>query len=83
MLQNKMVAKPMARLEARFQGSISDGLTPFRKQIWYFCDEFSPESCDACHDFEIEGGIWDLIIKTKSQILSIREKLMNGTILGT
>jgi hypothetical protein len=59
MLQNRMVPKPMARLEARFQGSVSDGLTPFRKQIWYFCDEFSPESCDACHDFEIEGGIWD------------------------
>ena len=59
MLQNKMVSKPQARLDARFQGSLSAGLTPFRKHLWYYSDEFSPESCDACHDFEIEGGIWD------------------------
>ena len=29
------------------------------KELWYYYDEFSPEKDDACHDFEIEGGIWD------------------------
>ena len=51
MLQNKMVAKPEKRLR--------DFLTPVHKELWYYYDEFSPEKDDACHDFEIEGGIWD------------------------
>lgn len=51
MLQNKMVAKPEKRLR--------DFLMPVHKELWYYYDEFSPEKDDACHDFEIEGGIWD------------------------
>ncbi len=29
------------------------------KEIWKFYDLYSPEAADCCHDFEIEGGIWD------------------------
>ena len=72
MLKNKTVEKPQARLR--------DFLTPFEKWLWYFYDEFSPEQDDACHDFEIEGG---LIIKIKTQIRFIRKKLTSGIILDT
>ena len=51
MLQNKMVSKPEKRLH--------DAWSPFEKRFFYYCDAFSPEKEDVCHDFEIEGGIWD------------------------
>ena len=51
MLQNKTVSKPAARLR--------DFLTPLQKRLWYYYDLFSDAPEDACHDFEIEGGIWD------------------------
>ena len=51
MLQNKMVEKPATRLR--------DFLTPVHKALWYFYDLFSPEKEDTCHDFEVEGGIWN------------------------
>lgn len=50
MLQNKAVYKPEKRLR------------PFSKahrELWKFIDLLSPDPEDACHDFEIEGGIWD------------------------
>lgn len=51
MLQNKVVAKPEKRLR--------ENLAPLAKRFWAFYDMYSPEKEDACHDFEIEGGIWD------------------------
>ena len=51
MLQNKAVPSPQKRLR--------EFLSPFQKEIFYYCDLFSPEPEDACHDFEIEGGIWN------------------------
>lgn len=51
MLQNKTVEKPAKRLR--------EFLTPEEKQFWRFCDLLSPEKEDTCHDFEIEGGIWN------------------------
>ncbi len=51
MLQNKAVEKPATRLR--------DFLTPMQKMLWRFYDLLSPEKEDTCHDFEIEGGIWN------------------------
>ncbi len=51
MLQNKTVAKPEARQR--------EFLDPMSKAFWRFYDLLSPEKEDACHDFEIEGGIWN------------------------
>lgn len=51
MLQNEAVSKPQARLR--------DYLSVVTKHFWFFYDRFSPDKEDACHDFEIEGGIWD------------------------
>ncbi len=51
MLQNKAVAKPAQRLRPF--------LTPLEKNVWKFYDMLSPDAEDTCHDFEIEGGIWD------------------------
>jgi hypothetical protein len=51
MLQNKTVSKKAARLRP-FS-------TPFERFMWAFYDELSPDEADACHDFEIEGGVWD------------------------
>ncbi|MBQ8720277.1 MAG: hypothetical protein IJY65_04520 [Clostridia bacterium] len=51
MLQNKMVSKPEMRLREFLTGS--------HKEFWKFCDLFSPDAEDTCHDFEIEGGIWN------------------------
>lgn len=51
MLQNKAVAKPEQRLRPF--------LTPLEKNVWKFYDMLSPDAEDTCHDFEIEGGIWD------------------------
>lgn len=51
MLQNKAVPSPQKRLRAF--------LSPFQHAFFYYCDLFSPDPEDACHDFEIEGGIWN------------------------
>ena len=51
MLQNKTVEKPAKRLR--------DCLDAESKLFWSFCDKLSPDAEDACHDFEIEGGIWN------------------------
>jgi len=51
MLQNRAVKKAGDRLRKY--------LKPEEKALWYFYDELSPELEDTCHDFEIEGGIWN------------------------
>lgn len=51
MLQNKTVRKPAPRLRECFGQPL--------KHFWFFVDELSPDPEDACHDFEIEGGIWN------------------------
>ena len=51
MLQNKAVEKPSKRLR--------EFLDEGAKRFWRFYDELSPDSEDSCHDFEIEGGIWN------------------------
>lgn len=51
MLQNKTVYKPAPRLRECFREKW--------EHFWFFVDELSPDPEDACHDFEIEGGIWN------------------------
>lgn len=51
MLQNKTVYKPAKRLREEF--------SPVQKELWKFYDLLSPDAADTCHDFEIEGGIWN------------------------
>jgi len=51
MLMNKVIEKPAKRLMESF--------TEPQKKFWFFVDEYSPDAEDACHDFEIEGGIWN------------------------
>ncbi len=51
MIQNKTVAKSETRLR--------EFLSPTLKALWRFYDLLSPEKEDTCHDFEIEGGIWN------------------------
>ena len=51
MLQNKATEKYAPRLR--------DFLTSTQKSLWRFYDMLSPLAEDTCHDFEIEGGIWN------------------------
>ncbi|MBQ2977874.1 MAG: hypothetical protein IJE17_10315 [Clostridia bacterium] len=51
MLQNKTVEKKADRQR--------DSIDLRHKTVWYFVDELSPDAEDTCHDFEIEGGIWN------------------------
>lgn len=51
MLKNKTVCKP--------QKKSRDDRSDFDKELWKYADTLSPEPEDACHDFEIEGGIWN------------------------
>ncbi len=51
MIQNKTVASSEPRLR--------EFLSPAHKALWRFFDLLSPEKEDTCHDFEIEGGIWN------------------------
>ena len=51
MLQNKTVEKKAARQR--------DSIDLRHKTVWYFVDTLSPDPEDTCHDFEIEGGIWN------------------------
>ena len=51
MVQNKMIPKPAKRL--------AESLSENQKLLWHFIEEYSPDEDDACHDFEIEGGIWN------------------------
>ena len=51
MIQNKATPKPAKRLR--------DYLAPEAKELWKFYDMLSPDKEDTCHDFEIEGGIWN------------------------
>ena len=51
MLQNKAKYKPEKRLR--------EFLKPTEKELWKFYDMLSPDKEDECHDFEIEGGIWN------------------------
>jgi len=59
MLQNKAVKKAGKNLR--------EFLTPLEKQLWYFVDEFSGDSEDACYNFEIEGGIWNFNNKNQDE----------------
>ncbi len=58
MLQNKTVEKPQPRLR--------EFLTGPQKSLWYFYDRLSPDREDTCHDFEIEGGIWNFNNKNQT-----------------
>ena len=51
MVQNKAVPKPAKRL--------AESLSPDTRELWKFTDLLSPDAEDCCHDFEIEGGIWN------------------------
>ena len=51
MIQNKAVKKPAPRLR--------EELGDASKALWRFYDLLSPDKEDTCHDFEIEGGIWN------------------------
>ena len=51
MLQSRTVVKPADRLHPSF--------TAAQRNLWYYVDLLSPDPEDACHDFEIEGGIWN------------------------
>lgn len=51
MLKNKTVYKPGKRCR--------ENAHPSEKEMWRYLDLFSPDPEDTCHDFEIEGGIWD------------------------
>ena len=59
MLQSKVVEKPAKRLMESF--------TEPQKKFWFFVDAYSPDSEDACHDFEIEGGIWNYNNKNQKE----------------
>jgi hypothetical protein len=59
MLQTKTVKKPSKRLLECFNEK--------QKLFWYFVDELSPDPEDACHDFEIEGGIWNYNNKNQKE----------------
>ena len=51
MLKNKTVYKPAKRSR--------DNVHPTEREMWRYLDLLSPDAEDTCHDFEIEGGIWD------------------------
>lgn len=59
MLKNKTVSKPAKRQR--------DFISDDAKYIWQYYDEFSPEKEDTCHDFEIEGGIWNFNNKNQTE----------------
>ena len=59
MLQSKTVEKPAKRLR--------DCFTQPQKNLWYYIDALSPDPEDACHDFEIEGGIWNFNNKNQRE----------------
>ena len=59
MLQSKAVEKPANRLRPFLGG--------FQRDFFYYCDRFSPDPEDACHDFEIEGGIWNFNNQNQKQ----------------
>lgn len=51
MIQNKTVEKKADRLPDYFEGTY--------REFWRYVDELSCDEEDVCHDFEIEGGIWN------------------------
>ena len=59
MLQNKAQTKPAKRL--------GDHLRPVEKELWKYMDILSPEPVATCHDFEIEGGIWNFNNKNQDE----------------
>lgn len=59
MLQNKSVEKPGKRLR--------DSFSQVHRNLWYFVDTLSPDPEDTCHDFEIEGGIWNFNNKNQRE----------------
>lgn len=58
MIRNKMAEKPENRL--------GDHHSVFDKFLYSYADRFSDDESDICHDFEIEGGIWDFNNKNQS-----------------
>ena len=59
MVQNKTVEKYAER--------VPDFMDEEAKAAWWFVNEWSPDKEDACHDFEIEGGIWDFNNKGQTE----------------
>jgi polygalacturonase len=69
MLKNATVEKHERRIKEHFK--------PFQRDFWCYVDECSPDAEDTCHDFEIEGGIWDFNNMNQSPN-PIRKKDFNG-----
>lgn len=59
MVQNKTVRK--------FKDRIPPHINAEARAAWWFVNEWSDEAEDACHDFEIEGGIWDFNNKGQTE----------------
>ena len=66
----------------KFAERVPDFMDEEAKAAWWFVNEWSPDKEDACHDFEIEGGIWNFNNKgqTENPIWTHRydEKKYNG-----
>ena len=74
MLQNKAVQKPAKRLR--------EFLAPAHKELWRFYDVLSPDAEDTCHDFEIEGGIWNFNNRGQDENPIYTEKYDERNYLG-
>lgn len=74
MLQSKTVEKPARRLRECF--------SPVHRALWYYIDELSPDPEDACHDFEIEGGIWNFNNKNQRENPIFTRKFDESHYLG-
>ncbi len=59
MVSNKLVAK--------FELRLPDWVDDEARQAWNFVNDYSPEDADCCHDFEIEGGIWNFNNKNQRE----------------
>lgn len=74
MLQSKTVKKYDQRLPDYFEGE--------HREHWNFVNELSPDECDTCHDFEIEGGIWNCNNKNQTENPIYRKSFQGGKYLG-
>lgn len=74
MLQNKTVLKPQKRLR--------EFLSPMTKELFKFYDLLSPDAEDTCHDFEIEGGIWNFNNKGQDENPIYTKKFDERNYLG-
>ena len=59
MVQNKTVDK--------YEIRVPDYMDDEAKAAWWFVNQWSPEKENACHDFEIEGGIWNFNNKNQRE----------------